>query len=184
MRRFLVVLFILGATLVRDASAQSYATDRHVWQVGGTARFTSYHVIDGGSSRTFSINPRLGLFVVPGLAVGANLFLGHSSNDNTSATQYGIGPGLTYYFRHRSATINPYINANTLFIHSSFDGGSANDFNWLVSAGLAIFLARNVAITGELFYTHAHTEAEFNGQTGSGSSEEYGSQFGVSVFVW
>jgi hypothetical protein len=186
MRRLLVVLSILGGTLLgRDASAQAYATDRDVWKVGGTARFTNYHVSgNDGTVHSFVISPDLGYFVTSGLAITANVLLAHSWSDGSSATQYGVGPGLTYYFLHRTATANPYLKVNTLFIHSSFPGATIHDIGWSAAAGLALFVARNVAITGELFYSHWRTESESNGLTSSGSSEQYGAQFGMEVFAW
>ena len=170
--------------------AQHYATDRGVWLLGGTARISNARDI-GNDANTFVIdlNPKLGYFLTPGLALTANLEYAHFSSDAGSSSVYGVGPGLTYYIRHRQTMLNPFLSARTLYTHQRFhpDGGpmsTENSFTWLVSGGAAVFLARNVAITGELFYSHDHFSTDVSGTAQSNSAEEYGTQFGVAVYVF
>jgi outer membrane protein with beta-barrel domain len=172
------------------SQAQHYATDRGVWLVGGTARITNFRDI-GNDASTFvlDLSPRLGYFVVPGLAMTANLEYGRFSYDAGVTSTYGLGPGMTYYFRHRQTVLNPFLSARTLYVHERVNPDGASDFTsdsftWLVAAGAALFLARNVALTGEIFYNHAHFSDEFSGTTQSNNAEEYGTQFGVSVHVF
>jgi hypothetical protein len=184
----LLASILVGWTV--PCQAQNYATDRGVWLIGGTARITNFRDI-GNDASTFvlDLNPRVGYFVVPGLALTANLEYGHFSQDDAAVSTYGIGPGVTYYFRHRGATLNPFLSGRTLYIHRHVDAdnvtAATNDsFTWLVAGGAALFLARNVAVTGEVFYSHDHFSNDFGDFSQSNDSEEYGTQFGVSVHVF
>jgi hypothetical protein len=170
--------------------AQSYATDRGVVQISGTARITKFRDI-GNDASTFVIdlNPRVGYFVLPGLLVAGNLEYAHFSQDNGSSSVYGVGPSLTYYLRHRTTKLNPYFSARTLYLHQTLDpdagpSGSQNNFSWLGSVGVALFVARNVAIIGEAFYSHDHVTLDLGSGEQSNSSEEFGTQFGVAVHVF
>jgi hypothetical protein len=170
--------------------AQNYATDRGVWLLGGTARITGFRDI-GNDTRTFvvDLNPRLGYFLVPGLALTANLQYARLSQDDGVVSRYGVGPGVTFYLLQRRTLLNPFLSGRTLYIHDRIEsdgveGLTSKSFTWLVAGGAAVFLARNVALTGEIFYSHGHFSNEFGGSTQSNNSEEYGTQFGVSVHVF
>ena len=50
---------------------------------------------------------------------------------------------------------NPFLSARTLYVHErvNLDGAAdftSNSFTWLAAAGAALFLARNVALTGDI----------------------------------
>jgi hypothetical protein len=180
------LLFLLAAPL----AAQSYAVDRGVWQVGGTGRVSWFRVTgDGPKNSIAELNPRLGYFVAPGLALTANLQLARYGSSGGHVWNYGVGPGLTYYFIHDGRRLHPFLSTRTLLLHtrSSANGGSSyatNAFNWLVSGGAVVLVARNVGLTGELFYAHNHTGYDTGSGSTSSNSEEYGSQFGVSVYLF
>jgi hypothetical protein len=184
----LLLACILGIAL--PCTAQSYATDRGAVVIGGNARISKFRDI-GNDASTFlvELNPRVGYFVAPGLLLSANLQYAHYSQDLGSSSQYGIGPGVTYYFRHRKTKLNPYLSARSLYVHQSyhpdgFTSSSAHSFTWLVSAGGALFVARTVGLTGEAFYTHNRFSTNIAGTTQSNSSEEFGTLFGVSVYLF
>lgn len=61
---------------------------------------------------------------------------------------------------------------------------SLESASWLVSAGGLVLLAKNVGVTGELFYSHANHEFDDPNGASNNSSEEFGTQFGVSVYLF
>ncbi len=172
------------------AAAQQYATDRGVVLVAGTANVSHFHDRrSGGSSTTVSLNPRVGYFVIPGLALSANLQVASTSSDGASTHAWGVGPGATWYFRHRRVVLNPYLAVRTLYYRETthLDGLpdlTTEQFSWAGAAGLSLFVARNAALLGELYYQHFHLAARVQGADVSASAEEYGVQFGVAVFVF
>ena len=69
---------LLGAAalicVASPASAQSYAMDRGVWVVGGSASVSHFEASgSNGGSTGISIYPDVGYFFVPGLLVLANV---------------------------------------------------------------------------------------------------------------
>jgi hypothetical protein len=191
MRHLLVLPSLLVAFgLATPCVAQSYATAPGVFLVGGTARITHFRDI-GNNASTFvmDLNPRIGYFVAPGLAFSANLQFAHYSEDLGSSSQYGVGPGLIYYFRHHRTRLNPYLSARTLYVRQTVhpDSGPSSTtetFSWLASLGGALFVARNVALTAEAFYSHDHVSTDLSGSPQANNAEEYGTQFGVSVYLY
>jgi hypothetical protein len=183
---------LVGCLLLSAApcQAQHYATDRGVWSIGGTVRLS--HFRDRGNdvgTTILDINPRVSYFVVPGLAVGANLQFARFSSEGDVSKVYGIGPSATYYFIQRKTLISPFLSLRTLLTHSrsdfeTFPSVTTEAFTWLVSGGAALFLARNAAITGELFYTHLKVTDDFGDVSQSNDAEEFGTQFGVAVYLF
>ena len=173
------------------ASAQTYAMDRGVWVVGGSASVSHFDAsgFDGGSTG-ISIYPDVGYFFVPGLLVLANVEYAHSSGGGTS-TRYGAGPGLTYYFIKGPAKVHPYLAASVFFGHTQFEVPAASYMNysesynsWYTSGGGALLLARNVAVTGEAYYGQVHYGT--GGVVGAASSTtmQYGIRFGLAVYIY
>jgi Outer membrane protein beta-barrel domain len=185
--RPLCLLLALAPSLVE---AQHYPTDKGGVLVAGTANLS--HFRDKGSnasSTSLTLNPRVGYFVVPGLAVTANLQLIFASSENASTHAYGIGPGVTYYFRHKTVVLNPYLSVRTLYYRETshldgFPDRTAEQFAWAGAGGVSLFVARNVALIGELYYQHFHVTVRVQDASASSSAEEYGVQFGVSAFVF
>jgi hypothetical protein len=186
--RYLCLLLVVAGP--SSSEAQEYATDKGAVLVGGTANFSHFRNLGNDASATsLSLNPRLGYFVVPGLAVTANLQLTFASAEDASTHAYALGPGVTYYFRHRRVVLNPYISVRTVYYRETshldgFPDRTAEEFNWAGAGGLSVFVARNVALLGELYYQHFHVTLRSEDQSASNNAEEYGLQFGVSAFVF
>ena len=190
MRSNAVLVLALLFAVSRGASAQRYAMDRGVWQLSGSASLTHFHQDsdprDGTSD--FRFNPRVGYFVAPGFAITGNLSLSRQSANGATNTSYGAGPGVAYYFKRRPAPIHPFIAASVLYTR---DRGSyqstvqgAHYFTWEGTGGLAALLARNVAVTGELFYTHqaeSFSSSQYQVKTGTA---DYGARFGIAIFLY
>lgn len=178
MRTNSALLLIAGLMASRGAAAQSYAMDRGAWQLDGTVSFTHQRYTPGGAGFTvLSLHPQIGYFITQGLALTANLQLVWRSGQGTSATIYGAGPGLAYYFNRGPGRLHPYLAANTQYAHQ----GTSHTLYWSGAGGLAVLIARNVAITGELFYDQYRYYA---GGQPSSRSEIYGSRFGVAVYLY
>lgn len=189
-------LTMLGATAILclpfPASAQSYAMDRGVWVVGGSASVSHLEIsgLDGGIT-TVSLFPDVGFFVLPGLVVVANVEYAHSSGAGRSSTVYGAGPGLTYYFVKGPAKLHPYLAAAVFFGQLDWElsgqtgvSNSQGSTSWYASGGGALLLARNVAVTGEAYYGQVHYGAADVIGGPSGTTTQYGLRFGVSVYIY
>lgn len=183
----LIMLFVPSSPI----RAQS-PIGRGTWLVGGTATFHSEKDI-GNNNRFFviDINPRLGYFILPHLALNANLQFVRVGYELGHNYEWGVGPGLTYYFGRPNYHVFPYLTARTLFSWATSYPSDAtvsrartwND-SWLVGAGAVVMIAKNVGFTGELFYQHDHFGVEINRRQSSNSSEEYGLRVGLAVFVF
>lgn len=184
----LLVALTVGLTV--PCSAQRYAVDRGIFQLGGSARISNFRAL-GSDNSTFQviINPAVGYFVAPGVELSAVLQLAHYSQEGDKLTQYGIGPGIAYYFRHRQTKVNPYLALRTLYLHENLspDIGTeqtGHSFEWVAAAGAALFVSSSVAITAEAFYTHQSVTIDFADTELTGSSKEYGTAFGVSAYIF
>jgi hypothetical protein len=192
----------LWVAAVGAADAQTFATDRGVWQVGGNVNLGRAQTSGSGpgaptdASTAASLAPRLGYFVLPGLAVTGNLSLGYSNSDLGHQWGWGVGPGLTYYFGRGAKKLYPYVAGVTLFQWSrgyrdGTDGPivKSDARRWQLSGGAVLLVARNVGLNGELYFSRAHLNTSI-GSPGSPSFEssstleDYGLQFGVSLFVY
>lgn len=189
MRHVTVTLFvgIMLALCALPVGAQYSPVHRGSIALAGTAQFT--HSRDIGNDADFStleLAPRVGYFLLPGLALSANLRYRHDGVATGHATSWGVGPGLTYYVSGLSRHVYPFVSGRTLFTWSRFTGntGVSSDVrqstSWLVSTGALVLLARHVGLTGELFYQHDRVTVApgaFN------SFETYGLQWGFAIFV-
>ncbi len=196
MRRTAVILFVLIAltlALAPRAAGQQYAMDRGVWILGGGAGLShGRSTCTGCSSSSYTsldIFPQVGYFVAPGLAITADLNFWYRWGTGISETQYGAGPGVAYYFTQRPARLHPFVKAGIRYFHvtSSQSGTSTvryHSFQWQGSAGLALMVARNVAVTGEAYYRHIYSHSSRGGFSNSSTHASYGTSFGVAVFLY
>lgn len=189
----IAAICLAGALLAgtrSEALAQTYAMDHGVWIIGGSANISHSHTESTSYSNTgISLFPQVGYFLAPGLAGVIDLSYSHLSSSSVTESAWGIGPGLTYYFRNGTTKLHPYLAASVLYQHATQtlkgppdNSNSAHYFDWTGSGGLALLLARNVAVTGELFYT-AYTYAA-DGGTSSETTNQYGLRFGISLFLY
>ena len=191
MRNTMVALGVLAiAPLVSSASAQSYAMDRGVWTVGGSASVTHSAFGVNNGSTAISLFPSVGYFVLPGFVVAATLQYVHSSGNgySSSSTGFGAGPRLAYYFGNGSASFHPYVAAAALIGSDSQrllgTTGSHGWWSWRGAGGIAFLLARNVAVTGEAFYGQVHYDVSGAGESLSQTSASFGLSFGLSLFLY
>ena len=191
MRNTMVALGVLAiAPLVSSASAQSYAMDRGVWTVGGSASVTHSAFGVNNGSTAISLFPSVGYFVLPGFVVAATLQYVHSTGNgySSASTGFGAGPRLAYYFGKGPATFHPYVAAAALVGSESrgFMGSTSSNgwWSWRGAGGIAFLLARNVAVTGEAFYGQVHYDVSGAGESLSQTSASFGLSFGLSLFLY
>jgi len=190
MRTTMIALGVLAiAPLVPSASAQTYAMDRGVWTVAGSATVSHFNILgsDNGST-AISLFPSVGHFFLPGFLVAATLQYTHSSGSGSTSTGFGAGPRLAYYFGNGSASFHPYVAAAALIGSDSreFMGSSGSNgwWSWRGAGGIAFLLARNVAVTGEAFYGQVHRDVPGALGSFSQTSASFGLTFGLALFLY
>jgi len=187
-----VLFLVTGAFLVASASgaAQSHATDRGVWLLDGSASLV--HTAASGSSSGstgLGISGAVGYFLIPGVAVSANLQFAHSTASGSSSTLYGIGPGIAYYFGRGAHKVHPFLAVSALFAHQTLSSSgtstaTSHSLAWVGSGGLVFLLARNVGVTGEAYYTQSHFTSSYLGTSSTRTQKQYGTRFGLAVFIY
>jgi opacity protein-like surface antigen len=176
--RFLIRL-ALGLVLLVLASppalAQSYAIDQGSLMVGGSASFTSTGSDDSDDDRFSSllVRPMVQYFVMPGLAVGGELMLTRFSSGDQSATAYGVGPEVTYFFGGSERQLYPFVSAGFQFNRSEDE----NTFGYGASGGAVFMLTSSVGLNGSLYYRKIDYE-DFGG------NNTIGAAVGISAFVF
>ncbi len=182
-----IFVMLLAATVVAPtmAVAQTYAVDRGSWRVGGTAGWSS-RAYDGASSRDVLafLSPSAQRFVVPGLALGADLNVSrYRLAGGTRITTYGAGPSAAYYLGRGQRTLYPYLGGSVVFSRldasGSVVGPEGTSSIYMPYAGFLSMLARNVGIDTRLYY-----ERTLSGDALIGNSSAYGLAIGISAFVF
>jgi hypothetical protein len=188
----LATLLIVGSTIPLSLAAQR-PIDKGVWLVGGNLHFTGSKDLDSDvSDSQFSLSPQVGLFVAPGLAITGNGTLAWSDSDNSNTFTRGIGPGLSYFFSGMGERFYPYLTGRVLYQQSDLDAqvgpieseSEITDWNWLLGVGGAFFLARNVALNGELFYSRRSADVSTGTTETEFSTARYGLEVGIRAFVF
>lgn len=187
----------LGLAMATEAVAQD-PIGRGSLIIGGNARIVGLQ--DFGNDQRevgFELQPQFGIFVARGLVITASPHLGWAWRERIGTTfKWGLGPGVTYYVA-RAGKFYPYLTMRTLALWTEFrpsddllDPVSVDDseWTWLVGLGGSLFIAQHVALNAELFYSRFRVNSDLRSVDGlseqANSSEQYGLQFGVRVFVF
>ncbi len=187
-------LYLLAAlVLAPTALAQSYAIDKSSYVFGGTARFASQGTTisfddfgeeDSDRLTEIAYSVSFGYFVVPGLALGADSQYQRFSQDGVSQTSTSVGPNLSYYFGTAASKAYPFVTGavgfSTLRIQNRESEGSSNGFRFGAAGGLSYLIARNVALTGAVFYQNE----SFSDDGASITNDAFGFQGGVTAFIF
>ena len=136
------------------------------WVLAGTAEVSGNHDI-GNDQHTWlvQLEPRLGYFILPGLAVNAHLLGSGAWYRGGTSYQWGLGPGATYYFR-LTRRFYPFVSARTLFTrtHTRVDATQSTQAawqsSWALASGAVAMLVPHVGLSAELFYQHDHLGVE------------------------
>lgn len=149
-----------------------------------------------GTSRYFSINPRIGYFIVDSFLVGAQLNLSYgsyedSSNSTSKNTNLAIAPILRYYFL--DGEFKPFLNAiygieTSINEFTEFDG-SLSEFrlrgsNLALGAGISYFFNKNISIELGLNYLRrTNKRVENNNDDTRNITSGVGSTIGFAIFL-
>lgn len=191
MKKRIGTLLIATCFLATGAAAQDYPVDEGSYLIGGSISFTSqggdlYAGADDERVNTFLINPNFHYFIVPNLAIGAEVLINRASQGDVSQTTFGIGPSVSYFFGGPESSIYPFVTAGPIYSRIAIDFGeesrSASGFGGRFSGGIASMLTRNVALTGEVFYLFESLKLEDAEESLSGNT--FGIQFGVTAFIF
>jgi hypothetical protein len=186
-------LLVVALGMADRAAAQESPIQPNSVQLAGSASFTRSNDRDtDGHVTTFQLSPQIGWFVTRGLAVSANLLFSRNSGDPISSTQWGIGPGLSYYFDVGSQSFYPFVSGRTLFSWGELEaalpppGATLETTNrlWSLSAGALFMLAEHVGVTGELFFQRGRSSSDIGGVENVERAEIYGLRWGVAAFVF
>jgi len=216
-----LVLIVLTSLLLMASSvfAQGSPIDKGSILAEGGFAFSSlggdsYKYLDenleeqDGGATLITFNPRGGYFVMPGLAVGGTIILqkmslDYGAPDNATQTDFGIGPGVKYYFNlDKSRTevkgaIYPYVTGAFVYNTRTANSGSANaeDYKWsgtaIIFEGGGIYMVSNaVGIFGQVGYemtSMKQSEPAANEPADGWESikdHELAFQIGLSYFIY
>ena len=175
---------LLSLLLASPAVAQpTFAVDKGSILLGGSAGFQTQGFEDvEGRISTITINPVFGIFLTRGLAVGAEVIINRTSFEDVSVNTLGIGPLLAYYFGGPESQAFPFLSGGVAYVSNSNDGFDTSGVGADISAGVAIMMARNAALTFEAFAQFVSLSAE--GVDESTGANTYGVRAGVNVFIF
>ena len=211
----LKIAAVVGVTTAANAQAGNESVRRESpvqrgsVQVAGTASFQRTHDIGNDHGWvTLELTPRVGLFVMRGLAVNLNVrhrqiwFDDQATVREQHFNEWGIGPGLTYYVTTKSPRLFPFISGRTLFVRSvnetdlyvsaDLPEPTVNDrkartrtTNWQVSGGVMYMLVKHVGLTSEVFYQRTRTTIQPDTpEEATNSAKLYGIQWGLAAFIF
>ena len=137
--------------------------------VGGYANFSTYRLVTSNNSHTeayLTINPLIGYFVSDKISLGAELFYSFSfktSYISNSASNYGIGPFVRYYFLNKEKDVNILLQGSGgyNFATSSDQSTKSSTISYSLLGGPVIFFNSSVGIEfllGYKGYTASNTK--------------------------
>ena len=179
------VVMTLSAMLVLPGmlSGQNNALEKGSLKVAGAGSLMSSgrDAADTRSTRA-SIDASVSYFVRSGLAVGASLGLGYTSQGEASASSMSLGPQATLYFGGQDAELHPYLSALVGLGRRAVSQGdlddSANEVRFRASGGLLTFLTPSVGVHVEAFYERFDDRS-----AASLDSDHFGIGVGFDLFL-
>ena len=180
---------LLAVAAPARAEAQASPLDRGVWLIAGTGRIYHDRDIEDDSRRfVLDLNPQLGYFILPHVAVNANLGFAYSSTEGGFSRSFAVGPGLSYYAGGPRSRVLPFVRARTLFVWGRAgphdEPSSVSHFRqWVAGGGISWLVSRNVGLTAEAFYQWSVLN-QLAREGGDDTSEIYGLMLGVTVFAY
>lgn len=184
MKKLLAVIFVLA--LAPMAFAQNNAIDAGSMIIGGNIYFTSY---SGDLHKTGSpmeaksamgFVPSLQYFIIPGLAVGAEVIYETSKNDSDiKTTMYGIGPVAAFYIT-AAENIFPFAQIAYEYKKWKLDTDKATVMNIPLSVGCVFMVSKQVGINAEFTYTFENVKPD-GGSSIKGTTMDL--RLGVKAFI-
>jgi hypothetical protein len=184
-------LILLALLLVPNASAQEYAIDKGSFLLGGTVGFSSQgsesSAFEGDEDRIAQalINTSFRYFVAPGFALGVNALVSSTTQGDVTVSDATVGPSLSLYFGQPTSIVYPFISGTVGFSTLSVEvddvgSDSVNGALLGLEGGISYMIARNVALTGSLYYQRQG----FSDSGESVTNDVFGFQGGVTAFIF
>ena len=199
-------IFILSFLLTSVVQAQDTPTDQGTYVLDGSASFRSqggdlYTADDDDRQTTVSFQPAGLYLIAPNVAVGGELRISRSSQDNATQTTLGIGPSATYYLGEPDAPVLPFVGANLLALRRSstvdigpVDIGFGDPIDldeeevtitglaFDIQAGFTYMLGRNVGVTTAAFFLYERLGGDDLPEAPTGNT--VGVQVGITAFIF
>ncbi len=180
----LATAFVLVAGIALPCAAADFAIDKGSWLVGGTAGFEMWggdlYEVEDEKATLIELVPRVGYFLMPGLAVGGTLEFMSLSQGETDLSVLGVGPMVEYYFGGPYSKMYPFLSARFNWSKTSNDD-EFTDTTFGFSAGGIMMLCRNVGLRAAAFYAMDSTEPEDGDST---DGNRMGLRVGFESFIW
>lgn len=196
-----LIAFCLATTTANAQGGQSPIQQGSI-QIGGTADISHTEPEGNGPGLTIiEAFPRVGYFVVKGLALSANVrYRRASAEDQTNvkdqtSTEWGLGPGVSYYVATPVPRLFPFVSGRLLYNRTSshseqLPSGAEIDSRirtkvWLVSGGALYMLGEHVGLTSEAFHQWNRNKiTSGSGAAAKSNSTTYGIQWGITAFIF
>ncbi|MBD3216907.1 MAG: outer membrane beta-barrel protein [candidate division Zixibacteria bacterium] len=186
MKRIILILisalFLFTLSLsAQDDDKPSYAIDKGSILAGGSAGFVSV----GGDARAdervsiFTFNPTFMYFALPNVAVGGQVMFRRQSTEDDSDTFYGAGPIAAYFFGGEESVVFPFVSMS--FIYGK-ETDQYTETALRFTGGTTYMVAKNVGLTGEIFYLIENISPENSDESVSGNT--FGVGLGLSAFIF
>jgi hypothetical protein len=182
MKKIMIAVLALFIMLPALAFAQKdYAIDKGVILVDGMASYTSAGGDLRGEERatTVYLDPSIGYFIMPHLAIGVNFGFWKMSQGDYSDSIFEIGPSVAYFLGDASSKVYPFV-AGTFLYRSDDDEYTETDIKF--EGGAAFMVAKNVAISGSAFYMMESRTPEDADDSVGGNT--FGVEFGIGIFIY
>ena len=144
----------------------------------------------GGTGTMFAFNvaPNIGYFITDGLAVGAAVGLGFSSNDIGNTNSFNFGPLARYYIALADSAIKPFATAsiNLGRATNNPDQGektTLDNRSFLLGVGATYFLTKNIGLEAILGYNNMKTTSDVSGFEVENTVSNIGLNFGFQIFL-
>lgn len=184
MKKFLIVTMVLFSFSLVFAGGP---TDQGVWHVGGSAGYVSmggdlYEDFDGDGQSMLFITPEVGYFISNNLLLGASLNYQNMSQGDNSMSEFGLGPMFAYFFG--SDGMLPFVSAAYTFNSTSgdYEWAEGTDTQLVLALGAVKMIAKNVGISGSVFYTSDSWKHKDADDSTTGSS--FGVRIGIQTFIY
>jgi outer membrane protein W len=185
MKKKLIVLLILVLIIPVRSVAQSFAVDKGSLLIDGSITFSSaggdLNEENGKKLTSMTFNPTLGYFFIPNLGTALEGLYASESQGDSKTTVIGIGPKVAYYFGNAESKQFPFIGVGILYVKSN-NHIKQSQVNINLAVGTTMMVAKNVGITGKIFYTRENYKPEDADESIKGYTIGLG--VGVSTFIF
>jgi len=154
--------------------------------IGLTIQGGDLYENQNGDKRTIiDVNPSLLYFIMPNLAVGAELVYSSTSQGDAKETAMGIGPKVAYFVGNENSKAYPYLGF--AFGYGTWKQEGGMEFEGTMMrltpvAGAVFMVSKNVGINIEAFYQMDSSKLKDADESTKGN--QMGVRIGVAGFIY